>query len=129
MTCNSFTSVSLEPPLVAFCPARSSETWPGIREAGRFVANIMGSEHVAMTRGFSLKNENRFQDVAVHRRSTGIALDDALAWIECDLCAEHDAGDHTIVISRVIAVQARRDVDPLVFYRGHYGTFAGFVAA
>ncbi|MGD9734291.1 MAG: flavin reductase family protein [Solirubrobacterales bacterium] len=125
MTCNSFTSVSLRPPLVAVCPAKSSETWPEIRRAGRFVVNLVHSDHEEVVRHFAAKGADRFASVSYHRRECGPAIDDALAWIECRLDAEHDAGDHTIAIGRVTALQAREGVEPLVFFRGEFGTFNG----
>lgn len=123
MACNSLTSVSLSPPLIALCPARSSETWPLIRDTGKFLINVMASPHEEVTRRFAKKDVDRFDGVAVHTRKHGIGLDEAVAWIECRIEAEHDAGDHTIVIGRVLHLDADPDPDPLVFFRGQYGTF------
>lgn len=125
MACNSLTSVSLEPPLVAVCPAKSSETWPEIRDAGRFLINLMPREHEPTVIAFARKGTDRFASVPYHHRRCGPALDDALAWIECSIDAEHEAGDHTIVIARVLALEAREGPEPLVFFRGRYGTFVG----
>jgi 3-hydroxy-9,10-secoandrosta-1,3,5(10)-triene-9,17-dione monooxygenase reductase component len=124
MTCNSLTSVSLSPPLIAVCPAKSSETWPRIRESGRFVVNLMASEHQSTVRSFARKDTDRMSLVPFHPRRCGPALDAALAWIECALTAEHDAGDHTIALGEVVALEAARGDAPLVFFRGRYGTFA-----
>jgi 3-hydroxy-9,10-secoandrosta-1,3,5(10)-triene-9,17-dione monooxygenase reductase component len=123
MAANSVTSVSLDPPLILFCPAKTSETWPGIRDAGRFCVNIMAGHHEETTRRFARKNIDRFDGVAYSERDTGPALDDAVAWIECTLRQEHDAGDHTIVVADVRAIEAAPDGAPLVFFRGRYGTF------
>jgi flavin reductase (DIM6/NTAB) family NADH-FMN oxidoreductase RutF len=124
MAANSVTSVSLEPPLILFCPAKSSTTWPPIRDAGRCCVNIMAGHHEEVTRRFSQRGIDRFAGVGYSDRETGPALDDAVAWIECELRDEHDAGDHTIVVAEVLAIEAADSVSPLVFFRGRYGTFS-----
>ena len=124
MACNSLTSVSLDPPLIAVCPARTSGTWRAIRDAGSFVANVMAADHVARVRAFARKGQDRFAGVSWHRRSCGPALDDALAWIDCEVVDEHEAGDHTIAVARVVALDGPGDADPLVFFGSRYGTFA-----
>lgn len=122
LSANSVTSVSLDPPLILFCPAKSSETWPALREAGRFVVNVMAGHHEALIRRFAAKGVDRFDGVEFSERPTGPGLVDAVAWIECSLREEHDAGDHTIVVADVLGIEASGDVDPLIFYRGRYGT-------
>ncbi len=123
MAVNSFTSVSLDPPLVLFCPARTSSTWPAIRDAGRFCINVMGSEHAEFTRRFCQRPADRFADIGWADRPSGPALDSAVAWIECEVREEHEAGDHTIVVAHVSGIDVADEVDPLVFFRGSYGTF------
>jgi 3-hydroxy-9,10-secoandrosta-1,3,5(10)-triene-9,17-dione monooxygenase reductase component len=123
MAANSVTSVSLEPPLVLFCPAHSSTTWPEIRPTGAFCVNIMASHHEALARRFSDKDAQRFADVAWTSRAAGPALDGAVATIECMIQREVEAGDHMVVIGAVVAIEARSDIDPLVFFRGSYGSF------
>jgi flavin reductase (DIM6/NTAB) family NADH-FMN oxidoreductase RutF len=124
MAANSVTSVSLDPPLILVCPARSSETWPAIRATGQFCVNVMAGHHERLCRQFALKEQNRFAGVSWHQRQAGPALDDAAAWIDCAIRDEHDAGDHTIVVADVLAVEAAPDPVPLVFFRGRYGTFS-----
>jgi 3-hydroxy-9,10-secoandrosta-1,3,5(10)-triene-9,17-dione monooxygenase reductase component len=124
MACNSLASVSLEPPLICICPAKSSETWPKIRETGSFLVNLMHRHQSETAVGFARRGAERFSGVEYHVRTSGPALSDSLGWIECLLEAEHDAGDHTIALGRVIGLEARADVEPLVFFRGSYGTFA-----
>jgi flavin reductase (DIM6/NTAB) family NADH-FMN oxidoreductase RutF len=127
MAANSVTSVSLDPPLILFCAAKASETWPEIRAAGAFCVNVMAGHHEAITRRFAAKEIDRFDGVEHTHRPTGPALCDAVAWIECRLHAEHDGGDHTIVVARVVAIESAAEVDPepLVFFRGRYGSFRG----
>jgi 3-hydroxy-9,10-secoandrosta-1,3,5(10)-triene-9,17-dione monooxygenase reductase component len=124
MAANSVTSVSLDPLLVLFCPARSSETWPVIRDVGAFCINIMAGHHEDTTRRFAAKGVDRFAEVRWTDRDSGPALDDAAAWIECRLTDEHDAGDHTIVVARVVAIEAGEEsADALIFHRGAYSAF------
>jgi flavin reductase (DIM6/NTAB) family NADH-FMN oxidoreductase RutF len=124
MAANSVTSVSLDPPLILLCPAKSSTTWPGIRDAGQFCVNVMAGHHEEVTRGFSRKGVDRFSGVWVRNRPSGPALADAVAWLECAIEAEHEAGDHTIVVARVLAIEAAAGTAPLVFFQGRYGTFS-----
>lgn len=125
MAANSVTSLSLEPPLVLFCPAKSSSTWPKLREVGAFCINVMAGHHEELTRQFAAKEADRFSGVDFTARETGPALSDAVAWVECRLRDEHDAGDHTIVVADVVAIEAAdgAEVEPLVFFKGKYGSF------
>lgn len=124
MAANSVTSVSMDPPLLLFCPSRSSATWPGIRATGAFCVNVMARHHEAITRGFAARDADRFAGVAWEHRPLGPGLAEALAWIECHVEDERDAGDHTIVVARVTAIEAAAALaDPLVFFRGGYGSF------
>jgi 3-hydroxy-9,10-secoandrosta-1,3,5(10)-triene-9,17-dione monooxygenase reductase component len=125
MAANSVTSVSLDPPMILFCPAKSSTTWPDLRATGAFCVNILAGHHEELTRQFAAKDTDRFAGVDYTRRETGPALADAVAWVECRLRDEHEAGDHTIVVAEVVAIEAAeaRDLEPLVFFRGRYGSF------
>jgi flavin reductase (DIM6/NTAB) family NADH-FMN oxidoreductase RutF len=124
MAANSVTSVSLAPPLILVCAAKSSTTWPSIRASGRFCVNVMSAEHEAVCRRFAAKGAERFAGLDWHERPAGPGLEDAVAWIECSLREEHDAGDHMIAVADVLALDARDDREPLVFFRGRYGSVA-----
>lgn len=123
MTCNSFGSVSLDPPLVLFCVGRDSTTWPRLRDAGRLCVNVVAGHHGELSRTFSARDVDRFEGVGWHDREHGVGLDDAVAWVECEVEEEREAGDHLIVIARVRALDARDGAEPLVFYRGSFGGF------
>jgi 3-hydroxy-9,10-secoandrosta-1,3,5(10)-triene-9,17-dione monooxygenase reductase component len=85
----------------------------------------MASHHGEVSRRFASKEADRFAGISVDDRSTGPALTEAVAWIECRMQDEHAAGDHTIVVAQVIAVEAAEELaDPLVFLRGAFGSFA-----
>jgi flavin reductase (DIM6/NTAB) family NADH-FMN oxidoreductase RutF len=125
MSSNSVTSVSLEPPLILFCPAKTSLTWPKIEQTGAFCVNVFAAHHEEISRRFSLRGVDRFAGVAWHERESGPALDDAVAWIECTVDAVYEAGDHLIVVGAVRRLEeSKDDLDPLVFFRGRYGSFS-----
>jgi len=122
-TCQSVTSVSLDPPYVSFCPARSSTSWPLIRDTARMCINILADDQQELCAQFARRTENKFADVSWSAAGNGAPrLHGALATIEADLEFEHGAGDHTIVVAHVTALQAHAG-RPLLFYRGGYGGF------
>jgi flavin reductase (DIM6/NTAB) family NADH-FMN oxidoreductase RutF len=121
-TCQSFGSLSLDPPLVSFSPARSSTTWPRIRAAGRFCVNVLADGHRDTSAAFSRSGADKYAGVAWSPAPSGAPrLDGVVAWIDCTLEDEFPGGDHTIVVGRVRALDADTTRAPLVFHRGAYG--------
>jgi 3-hydroxy-9,10-secoandrosta-1,3,5(10)-triene-9,17-dione monooxygenase reductase component len=121
---NSFTSVSLDPPLVAFCVSTASATWPRLRAVGAFCVNILADDQEALSRTFATHGLDRFLGVGWRPSSSGAPiLNGVLAWVDCTVEAEHPAGDHLIVVGRVRELDLVREGRPLVFYRGGYGRF------
>lgn len=123
----SFSSVSLDPPLVSLCPARTSTSWPRLRESGSFCINILAADQKPVCDVFAQSGVDKFAALPWHRGVTGSpVLEGVLAYVDCDLEAEHDAGDHTVVLGRV---RDGRILDPtaspLLFFRGRYGRFDG----
>ena len=124
MACNSFTSVSLDPQLVLFCAAKSSTTWPRIQAANKWAANILAENAEEVCRLFAQKGADRFARIAYTIGRTGAPiLEEALAFVDCETVAEHDAGDHVIVVGRVLELGFAPEGKPLLFYRGGYGRF------
>lgn len=122
--CQSVTSLSLDPPLVSFCPAKTSSSWPKMRDAGRLLINVLAHDQLELCRGFAVSGGDKFAGVDWTPGGNGAPmLPGTLAAIEIDLELEHDAGDHTIVIGRVTELDVHRDTDPLLFYRGGFGSF------
>ncbi|SFT90877.1 flavin reductase family protein [Arthrobacter sp. ov118] len=120
-TCQSFASLSLDPALVTFSPARSSCTWPLLREAGRFTVNILPVEHQHLAGQFARSGTDKFAGVDYSLSPLGNpVLDQALAWVDCELHQEYDGGDHTIVVAAVRSLSARADAEPLLFFKGEY---------
>ncbi len=129
ITANSVTSVSLDPPLMLVCVARASRTGQAILKAGRFCVNVIGAGDAETCTQFATRGADRFDGVAWHDRPGGPGLDAAMAWIECEIRDPHDAGDHTIIVAEVTAIDAADAVTPLVFFRGAYGTFGAITQA
>jgi len=120
----SFFSVSLEPPLVGFCPGKSSSSWPRIETAGSFCVNVLADDQEDVARVFAGKAEDKFQGIGWKAGSSGSPiLNDVLAWIDCTIADIHEAGDHYIVTGLVHELKVERERHPLVFFRGGYGTF------
>jgi flavin reductase (DIM6/NTAB) family NADH-FMN oxidoreductase RutF len=120
MTANSLASVSLQPPLISVCVDREAEMHDVILEAREFVVNVLGSPQEALARRFSDEHEDRFDGVGYHLSPEGlILLDGALAHVVCECHATYPAGDHTIVLGRVVG-GATNDGRPLLYYRGGY---------
>ncbi len=123
-TCQAFAALSLDPPLVLLAPAKSSTSWPKIAQAGAFCVNILASDQEALARSFSVSGGDKFEGVGWRPGAfTGAPLlDGALAWAECQLGEIHDSGDHEVVTGRVAALGVGSG-EPLLFYRGGFGTF------
>ena len=121
----SFTSVSLDPPLVAFCPDKRSSSWPRIREAGAFCVNVLGEDQELLCRTFASKGADKFKGIGWEPTGSGSPrLTGVLAWIDCTVETVHDAGDHEICVGRVTEMDVGEEsAGPLVFYRGGYGRF------
>lgn len=122
---NSFTSVSLDPPLVLFCPATSSSTWPRIQRAGHFMVNVLDEHQEHVSRLFAQKGADRFAEVDWTRTERGPILHDVHAYLDCTIENEYEAGDHVIVVGRVLELGLTADAGPLLFYQGRYGRLLG----
>jgi flavin reductase (DIM6/NTAB) family NADH-FMN oxidoreductase RutF len=125
MAVSSFTSVSLDPPLVAFLPSKSSSTYAAIRDSGVFCANVLAADQEQVCRAFAAKGGDKFAGVGWVAGATGAPLlEGAVAWVECTIEAVHDAGDHDIVVGRVKDLAVANSAVPLLFFQGGYGRFA-----
>lgn len=131
MTCQSFCSVSLSPPLVLFCPAKTSRAWPLMRQAGFFCVNLLAADQTDISNGMATKGVEKYDGVAWSPTKTGAPLlDGVVGFIDCTVERVHEAGDHYIVVGRVQELGfgaggdagPEEDAAPLTFYRGRYGT-------
>ncbi|WP_260430625.1 flavin reductase [Burkholderia cenocepacia] len=120
VTVNSFSSLSLDPPLLLWSIDRKSRSFPAFSNCEHFAVNILSSEQIELSRHFSSKIEDKFADVAWHPDSFGSPLlDGCLAHFECDVHARHDGGDHLLLIGRVTRLTRFEGV-PLIFSQGQY---------
>jgi 3-hydroxy-9,10-secoandrosta-1,3,5(10)-triene-9,17-dione monooxygenase reductase component len=119
--CQAFAALSLEPPLVLFCPSRTSSSWPRIERAGHFCVNVLAEEQRDVSRAFGTSGADKFSGLRWSTSPSGApVLDGVLTWIDCAIEAVHSAGDHHVVVGRVTALGAHRLGRPLLFYRGRY---------
>jgi flavin reductase (DIM6/NTAB) family NADH-FMN oxidoreductase RutF len=125
MAIGSFTSASLDPPLVAFLPAKSSSSWPRIREAGSFCANVLGHGQSGLVERFAISGGDKFAGLDWTPTPSGHPiLPGVPAWIDCELMRVDDAGDHWMVLGRVRSLSADSShPGSLVFCRGAFGQF------
>jgi 3-hydroxy-9,10-secoandrosta-1,3,5(10)-triene-9,17-dione monooxygenase reductase component len=124
MTCQSFSSVSLDPPLVLFIPAKTSRAWPLIQRAGKFSVNFLRHDQAELSNTMASRGVDKFEGVSWHpSEATGSPLfDDTLGYVDCSIHAVHEAGDHFVVIGRVLDLHAYDAEGPLLFYQGQYRT-------
>lgn len=125
MVVGSFTSVSLDPPLIGFFPDRGSSSWPKVAAGKRFCVNILSAEQEGVCRKLASKDPDKFAAVA-HRSSPlgSPILDGAVAWIDCDLHSVNEAGDHFAVFGLIRHLELAEGGLPLLFFQGGYGRFA-----
>jgi flavin reductase (DIM6/NTAB) family NADH-FMN oxidoreductase RutF len=120
MTASSFTSVSLDPPLVSVNIDHGADMHRHLARANRFAINVLESRQEALSRRFAGEHADRFDGEAYRRSVLGLPLlDDVLATIECEVQARFEAGDHTIVVGRVVG-GSTAEGHPLLYYRGGY---------
>jgi 3-hydroxy-9,10-secoandrosta-1,3,5(10)-triene-9,17-dione monooxygenase reductase component len=124
-TCQSFVSLSIDPPFIAVAPARTSTSWPRIARAGSFCVNVLGDHQEELGRAFAVSGGNKFEGVVWHPApvSGSPVIDGSLAWVDCNVELVHDAGDHELIIGKVLDLDTAEG-SPLVFFRGNFATVA-----
>lgn len=121
LTVGSFTSVSLDPPLIGFFPSKDSTSWPRIARAESFAVNILAEYQEDICRGFAVRGGDKFADLPWHQAHNGAPmLDEAIAWIECGVRSVTETGDHWFVLGEVRGLSVNNGSGPLVFFRGQY---------
>jgi flavin reductase (DIM6/NTAB) family NADH-FMN oxidoreductase RutF len=120
MAASSFTSVSLDPPLVSVCVAHSSTTWPKLRDLARVGISVLSADQADLCRQLSGTGD-RFADVEWYATADGaILVEQAAVWLDCSLVSEVTAGDHCIAVLQVEAVSDLAGVAPLVFHGSQF---------
>ncbi len=125
MVIGSFTSVSLDPPLVAYLPRKESGTYARLRTGTSFCINVLGADQEDVCRLFASGAPDKFSRVGWRPAPSGApVLEGAVAWIDCDPHSVADGGDHDIVLGRVTALDVQSGANPLLFFQGGYGRFS-----
>src|SRR5579871_5054960 len=125
ITVNSFTSVSLHPPLVLWCLDKKSDRYHAFTKAKCYTVSVLGTDHQDVSSRLARQGSHKLDGVELVDTELGPpALADALAVFECEAEAIHDAGDHAILIGRVVRFARHSSGEPLVFFRGKYGSLA-----
>ena len=118
MAVNSFTSISLEPPIVSVSVARTSTTWPRLARSQRLGLSVLGADQEALCRRLSSRDGDRFADASWSTREGGaLFLDGAALWMECSVASVVEGGDHEIILLDVVASEMFPEVHPLLFHR------------
>ncbi|PRE45477.1 flavin reductase [Burkholderia multivorans] len=129
-TCQSFHSVSMSPPLVSFSVMASSASYPKIRQAGRFAVNILSDEQVRISDQFARRGSDKWHGIERQESPLGNpVIVGSLHWLDCEIYAEHVAGDHLIVIGEVKALNLQEAAaQPLLYFKGQYRNIAALSA-
>lgn len=117
LAASSFTSVSLEPALVTVCMRKESDTWPRLQRSPRIGISVLGENNQAAVRALSAKTGDRFAGLTTHVRHGALFIEDSSLWLSTTLEGQINAGDHVIVVLRIVEIQAQPEVSPIVFYR------------
>ncbi len=126
LTASAFASVSLDPPLILVCVDHKSQSYPALRERGRFAVNILRADQEELSRRFATTRLDKFEGVPFRRGAELDVplIDGALAHLECATVGAHDEGDHTIFVGRVERAHVGSGT-PLLYYRGRYNRLQG----
>ena len=121
LTASAFSSLSMDPPLVLFCPMKTSGAWATIERSGHFAVNVLAEHQQNISSVFGSRRPDKFDAVSWRPSAAGSPLlDGALSWFDCEITRVLDGGDHHIVIGRVLELSPPNAGRPLLFYRGRY---------
>jgi 3-hydroxy-9,10-secoandrosta-1,3,5(10)-triene-9,17-dione monooxygenase reductase component len=122
MTCQSFSALSLTPPLVMFAPAKTSRAWPLIHRAGHFTVNLLAADQEDLSTNFAISQADKFAGVdwTPSAEHGDPRLAGCVGWIDCKVHNVHAEGDHYIVVGRVLELVEGAAAEPLLFYRSGY---------
>jgi 3-hydroxy-9,10-secoandrosta-1,3,5(10)-triene-9,17-dione monooxygenase reductase component len=121
LTCQSFMSVSLDPPLICFCPSHTSTSWQSIRTSNRFSVNVLALDQRSTCEAFARSGSDKFRDIQWRRsKYDNPLIDGSIAYIDCDIVDVVATGDHDIVVGRVRDLKLSRPSAPLLFYQGQF---------
>lgn len=123
--CQSFSSLSLNPPMILFTVMKTSRTWPHIKETGTFSVNVLAEDQEEVSAAFGRRNGEKFNTGQWSRSELGNPLlRGCSVWIDCNVADVHEGGDHWIVTADIISIGVRDEVNPLIYHRGSYARVA-----
>jgi 3-hydroxy-9,10-secoandrosta-1,3,5(10)-triene-9,17-dione monooxygenase reductase component len=121
MTCQSFASLSIDPPLVLFCPARSSSSWPRINDSKKFCVNVLSNKQLDLCTSFAKSGGDKFTNVEWEKSLFGLpVISNVLVAIECEVHEIYDGGDHEIVIGLVKSLTFGQPDAPLIYHQSNF---------
>jgi flavin reductase (DIM6/NTAB) family NADH-FMN oxidoreductase RutF len=122
-TCQTFLSVSLDPPLIAIAPSKSSKSWPHIQKSGLFAVNVLATDQAELANSFARSVPDKFNGVKFTRGITKSPLVlGCLGYIEAEITKQFEVGDHFIVIGKVVDL-FRQEGEPLLYFKTKFGKF------
>jgi 3-hydroxy-9,10-secoandrosta-1,3,5(10)-triene-9,17-dione monooxygenase reductase component len=126
LTCQSFSSVSLNPPLVLFIPSKTSRAWPLIQRSGKFCVNFLADGQADLSNVMASRGVDKFADVpwSPAPETGSPLLEGTLGYVDCQIHAVHEAGDHYMVVGRVLDLVLGEGEKPLLFFQGKYASTA-----
>ncbi|MDO5030619.1 MAG: flavin reductase family protein [Corynebacterium sp.] len=123
--CQSFSSLSLNPPMILFTVMKTSRSWPHIKKTGTFSVNVLAEDQEAISAAFGRRNGEKFNTGQWSRSELGNPLlRGCSVWIDCNVADVHEGGDHWIVTANIVAIGVRDEVNPLIYHRGSYARVA-----
>jgi 3-hydroxy-9,10-secoandrosta-1,3,5(10)-triene-9,17-dione monooxygenase reductase component len=124
LTCQSFSSVSLNPPLVLFVPAKTSRAWPAIQRSGKFCVNFLADDQAELSNQMASRGEDKFSglDWSPAPETGSPMFAESLGYVDCQIHSVHEAGDHFVVIGRVLDLGVHGAEKPLLFFQGKYAS-------
>lgn len=121
MAASSFTSVSLDPPLVSVCVANTSTTWPKLATLGRLGLSVLAGDHAPIAKALAAKSGDRFGAVDWMASDSGaVFVHGATLWLECAPFKRIEAGDHEIVVLQIVSLAMDPDIAPMVFHHSNF---------
>jgi flavin reductase (DIM6/NTAB) family NADH-FMN oxidoreductase RutF len=121
LSVGTFVPVSLEPPMVGFFVDRKSTSWPPISGVRAFVVSVLSAEQAELSRQFAISKSDKFAGVSWHAAPSGHpVIEGSVAWVDCDLASETEAGDHVFVLANVLDLGVETGDTPLLHHRGGY---------
>lgn len=121
MVASSFTSVSIDPPLLLVCIRNESGTWRRLHDNGRIGVSVLSEAQDDACLQLASLHGDRFANLGLHiTEHKAVLIEGAVAWFECEVTQELPAGDHLIALLRIVAMRESPEIEPLIFHRSSF---------